>query len=182
MIIKPQTLVKLTDEAWKEIPLSGGQYFISNYGRVKSFAYDKKNGRILNPGNLKGGFKTVSLWLENNRKTYYVHHLVAKVWLSKPLDGQIFVIHLDGNNKNNRSSNLIWMSKIEMLERQREIIKTKNIHRRSHSKLSESDVKFLKSLLKKNVNQTKLSKLFCISQMQISRIKRNENWGYLEPL
>lgn len=48
---------------------------------------------------------------------------------------------------------------------------------RNYSKLNESDVKIIKHQLSIGVPGAALAKHFGVSEMQISRIKRNENWS-----
>jgi len=38
----------------------------------------------------------------------------------------------------------------------------------------------LKSMLQRGVVQAKIAKMFCISEMQVTRIKRGENWGHVQ--
>jgi len=40
MLEEQRNLRKLDDELWRDIPHSNGCYQVSNYGRVKSFAYN----------------------------------------------------------------------------------------------------------------------------------------------
>ena len=49
----------------------------------------------------------------------------------------------------------------------------------NNSKLKEKDVMLLKSMLQRGVSQSKIAKMFCISEMQVTRIKRGENWGHV---
>jgi len=53
---------------------------------------------------LKVGFS-----LDNKKKYYNVHRLVAIAFLANP-DNKAVVNHLDGNKHNNNISNLIWAS------------------------------------------------------------------------
>jgi len=48
---------------------------------------------------------------------------------------------------------------------------------RNYSKLKESDVKIIKHQLSMGVPGAALARHFGVSEMQISRIKRNENWN-----
>lgn len=110
MLHKKRSLKKIDDEYWKEIPNCDRPYLISNYGRIKSFIYDKKNGTLLK-GSETHGFKQATLAVKKVRRTFYVHKLVAEIWLPKPSDKHTIVIHLDGNLKNNHVSNLEWHTK-----------------------------------------------------------------------
>ena len=178
MILRPRKLVELKDEEWRVIPDSDDLYFISNYGRVKSFA-NKEDGEILK-GNIIKGFKTANFKVKKKKQSFYIHRLVAGVWLPKPADDCNYVVHLDGNKKNNRVSNLTWMTKEKMLEHKNRI--RKKVIKISNSKLKFSDVRVIKSMLQKGVNHVTIAKLFCISGMQVTRIKRGENWGHVNPL
>ncbi len=179
-------LKKLKDEIWRVVPDSNERYQVSNYGRIKSFAYDKKDGQILKCSVING-FKIVQLATNKGRYKIYIHKLVAQIWTSKPSDKHIFVTHLDGNLTNNHISNLEWHTRETLTEKHRELgnRKNKNPNRKKiirTSKLNESDIRHLKSMLEKGVTQTKIAKMFCISEMQVTRIKRGENWGHIKPL
>lgn len=51
----------------------------------------------------------------------------------------------------------------------------------TYHKLNEKDVKQVKSMLNKGIKGKIIAKMFCISEMQITRIKRGENWGHIKP-
>ncbi len=180
-IKKERKLRKLEDEQWKEIPGSNGMYLISNYGRIRSFRFDHQNGQILRPHTLKG-YLAVSLKKVNCSK--YIHKIVAENWVEKPSPEHAFVIHIDGNKKNNHYKNLAWVTKEELLKRNSELMKLKNskLDKKlliKSSKLKESDVKVIKSMLKKGVTQSIIARLFKISEMQVTRIKRGDNWSHV---
>lgn len=48
---------------------------------------------------------------------------------------------------------------------------------RHNTRLKERDIIQLKMMLQRGIPQVKIAKLFCISEMQVTRIKRGENWG-----
>ena len=170
-------LIKLEDEIWKVIPDSNERYQVSNYGRVKSFAYNKKDGRILNCFVING-FKQVQINTKKKKQKFYVHKLVAQVWIPKPSDAHSFVTHLDRNLKNNHISNLEWHTRETLTKKHRKFGNRKNIIR--NSKLNESDIRHLNSMLERGIVQSRIAKLFCISEMQVTRIKRGENWGHIK--
>lgn len=184
MIIKQRKLRKIDDEIWQVVPKSNNQYQISNYGRIKSFAFNKKDGQILKLSEING-FKHVRLKIDKAIQSYYVHKLVAEVWIPKPSDKHTFVTHLDGNLKNNHVINLEWHTKDSLVIKRRDFLKQKYIDSQrpiqiNNSKLKESDIKLLKSMLQRGVLQSKIAKMFCISEMQVTRIKRGENWGHIQ--
>jgi DNA invertase Pin-like site-specific DNA recombinase len=51
----------------------------------------------------------------------------------------------------------------------------------TYSKLKLEEVALIKSMLKRGVKQKLIAKMFCISEMQITRIKRGENWNEVLP-
>lgn len=183
MIIKQRKLVKIEDEIWRVVPDYNSRYQVSNYGRVKSFAYNQKEGVILKSHVIRG-FKTVHLRSNEKRKTYYVHRLAAEIWVPMPSAEHIFVAHKDGNLKNNHVSNLSWMTKEMLAEHHRELSSKKGFRKSanqmSNSKLKIGDVKLLKSMLERGTPQSRIAKMFCISEMQVTRIKRGENWGHVQ--
>ena len=167
------------DEQWKEIDGSEGIYFISNYGRIKSFTRDKINGRIMKPAQVKG-FATINIKLHGKQKTYLLHKLLAQTFIPNSDPNATYVIHIDFNVQNNHVSNLAWVSRQESYSR---VMKHLNDINKStpgkmmpYSKLKPDDVKAIKSMLIKGVKQKIIAKMFCVSEMQITRIKRGDNW------
>ena len=179
-----RNLRKIDDEIWKQVPLADKKYEVSSYGRVKSYCYDKVNGKILKPG-LTKGFHTVTFKTEGKKKTFLVHKLVAIVFIQKENNDQSIVIHLDWNKRNNHYKNLQWVTKEaaykRIMPRLQEINKIKNKGIIRNSKLKAEDVKVLKGMLEKGVKQNVIAKLFSISEMQVTRIKRGENWAKIKP-
>jgi len=179
-----RNLRKIEDEIWMEVPIADKRYEVSSYGRVKSYCYDKVKGKILKPG-LTKGFHTVTFKTNGNKKTFLVHKLVAMVFVKKESENQTIVIHLDWNKRNNHYKNLQWVTKEAAYERimprLQEINKIKNKGIIRNSKLKADDVKVLKGMLEKGVKQNVIAKLFSISEMQVTRIKRGENWAKIKP-
>ena len=180
---KERKLKKLVDEEWKEIPESDGKYSISNYGRIKSFFYNKPDGQILKQYSMKG-FNAVGLTRTSHSR--YVHKLVALTWIGPPQENETMVIHIDGNIRNNFYRNLKWASQDEVLKRHSSLMieRGKKLTKKqliTASKLKENDVRHIKTMLRKGITQHVIAKLFKVSEMQITRIKRGENWPYVEP-
>ncbi len=183
MIIEQKKLRKIDDEEWKEVVGSNGRYLLSNYGRVKSFVLNKKDGVLLKCTPING-FKATQFTINKVNHRYFVHKLVAEYWIERPSENHIYVTHLDRNLKNNHVSNLAWLDRETLLKQYREYFtKLFNDPKRrkvmTSSKLKESDIKVLKGMLERGVPQVKIAKMFCISEMQVTRIKRGENWGHV---
>lgn len=105
-------------EVWKEIDGYNQRYEVSNYGRVRSKDMvvngrlqncHKIKGRILKPHTDKEGYKGVVLCINQKRKTFRLHRLVAAAFIPNP-DNKPCVDHIDGDKSNNRADNLRWVT------------------------------------------------------------------------
>lgn len=115
-----------------------------------------------------------------------VHRLVAEYFLEKPSEEHILVAHLNFDKKDNHVSNLAWMTRAENVEHQKlspYVILAKRaafnqrFEERKNFKLTTSKVMLIKKKLNKGYTQKSLAKKYNVSEMQISRIKRGENWA-----
>lgn len=118
-----------------------------------------------------------------------VHRLVAEYFLNKPSEQHTIVAHLDYNKLNNQFSNLKWMTPEENIAHQQKspyVIarKSEDIHQRRLSsnvnKLTVTKVMLLKKLLNQGKPLKSLVKQFKVTETQIRRIKKGENWGDIE--
>lgn len=118
-----------------------------------------------------------------------VHRLVAEYFLEKPTPGQTIVAHIDHDKLNNRANNLQWMTPEENYEHQKHsphVIKEKQErqHRRKENsratKLSVTKVMLMKKMINQGKPMKQLVKQFKVTDTQILRIKRGENWADIE--
>ena len=101
------TIKDLQGEEWKQID-SKGKYYISTYGRVKS--YQGRQARILKPYTNQCGYLRVDIQTDH-RRTYLVHKLVALAFIPNDNPKEKDTIdHIDGNKANNSVCNLRWLS------------------------------------------------------------------------
>ncbi|MFT3910517.1 MAG: NUMOD4 domain-containing protein [Ferruginibacter sp.] len=125
---------------------------------------------------------------EKNRTIYYhslIHRLVATYFLRKPSASQTIVAHLDYNKLNNKVSNLKWMTADENYLHQQSspyVIAEKKLRENksgghSITKLNVKKVMLLKKLLNQNKPVRQLAKKFKVTDTQIIRIRKGENWG-----
>jgi hypothetical protein len=117
------------------------------------------------------------------------HRLVADYFLQKKSDKHTVVAHLDFDKLNNKLNNLKWMTLEENYEHQKNspfVIEAKLKVKQGYNenskatKLTVTKVMLLKKLLNQNKPIKQLVKLFKISETQILRIKRGENWTNVE--
>lgn len=166
-------------EKWKFIDFTEGKYQISNYGRIKSFCHDPEEGKIVKVSNIKG-FNAYSFIVGKKKKQFYIHKLVAQIFVKKDSEDQTKVIHIDWDKLNNYYKNLKWVTTEESYKRIQKKMKD-NVDKTGKSstaaKLIADDVILLKHMLNKGIKQNVIAKLFAISEMQVTRIKRKENWA-----
>ncbi|MGC8803265.1 MAG: NUMOD4 domain-containing protein [Bacteroidales bacterium] len=171
-------------EIWKSIPYTDHKYEISNFGRVKSYCQNPKKGKILKPSKI-GGFYVVSLKVKGKSRHFLVHKLVAEAFVPKEKESDEAVIHLDWDKTNNYYKNLKWVSKNECYQRMHKKLQEDRKKKGkvvTYSKLKAEEVSLIKSMLARGVKQKLIAKMFCVSEMQITRIKKGENWKEILPL
>jgi hypothetical protein len=174
------------NEKWVLINFEGVEnpprYEVSNYGRMKSFQNDTKDGTLIN-GSIIQGYRSLNIRTGGKTINRYFHKLIAELFLTRDNPNQTYVIHLDHDKKNNHFQNLKWVSKEEMIEHNRTSpnILNREIPRRTRNyKLTESKVKMIKKLLKNEKNRLKMiAKQFGITHTQLNRIRSGENWKHV---
>ena len=181
------------NEDWKEILFPPGalrkRYAISNYGRVVSYTSTMADGQLVKGGCLKG-YNTLPLRPFGKSTTYYVHKLVAQSFLPLPHEGEAYVIHLDYNKSNNYVRNLKWATRQATFVHQQgnpSVLEgRKKVKKRcpeTGPKLTSTQVMRLKKKLLDPGKKTKLriiAKQFGVSEMQLHRIRKGENWAHVE--
>jgi len=118
-----------------------------------------------------------------------VHRLVAENFLIVPSAAHTIVTHLDHDKLNNQVSNLKWITEEEKSVHQRSsplVIAEKAKRKQSgfnhpgRSKLTITKVMFLKKLLNEGKPISNLAKQFKITETQVVKIKKEENWASVE--
>ena len=103
-------ITELPGEEWRPVKEYGGQYFVSNFGRVKSM----KNAqpRLLVQHKNNKGYFSVALCKNGCSRYWLTHRLVAIAFIEndEPLY-KTTVDHIDGDKSNNCANNLRWLSK-----------------------------------------------------------------------
>lgn len=182
------------NEEWREIPFEKGalrkRYAVSNYGRIISYCSDDFSDASLVKGGTLKGYKTLPVRPFGRSTTLYVHKLVAQQFIEKMNEDQTFVIHLDYNKCNNFAENLRWANKKDMFGHQQGNPTVLEGRKRMKgrkpcegAKLTDTQVMLLKKRISDPGRKTRLkiiARQFGISEIQLHRIKRGENWSHVE--
>lgn len=184
---------KLSGEQWKQMQFAGWKqlkrrYAVSTKGRCCSYTKDMfTDGKLLD-GSLTTGYKTLNLHRPGNKGTIYLHREIAKLFCKKPTLRYKYVIHVNHNKTDNRSSNLKWATLEEMAAHQQhsplKIAYKKLQKERSATqkglKLTPTQVKTIKKIIqdpKRSITYKQLAKKYNVSEMTLYRIRSGENWG-----
>lgn len=175
------------NEVWKDIKGYEGKYRVSNSGKVFSI---RSNKLMVARDNGCGYFQ---VGLNNGKQVYfYVHRLVMISFVGE-VAGKPFVNHIDGDKSNNNLHNLEWCTQSE---NQKHAFRTKlQVHdeeyrksRRlrfqgegsSTAKLTEKDVLDIRRFWADGThNQFEMSKMYNVTQANISRIVKRLTWKHL---
>lgn len=105
-------------EIWKDVVGYEGLYQVSNKGNVRSLDHYASNGfkeilykgRVLKWNRNKKGYWSVMLCKQGKPKRFYVHRLVAEMFIPNPHDLPE-INHKDENQLNNCVENLEWCNR-----------------------------------------------------------------------
>ncbi len=148
----------------------------------KSFSY-KKNKNVYDAILKKDVLKRTFYWAS------LIHRLVAEHFLPSPTPEQIIVIHTDHDKLNNKVNNLKWVTDEEKNSHQltsplviaeKEKRKDSVTYHPANSKLSVTQVMYLKKLLNEGKPIRNLAKQFKITETQVTKIKKKESWASVE--
>jgi hypothetical protein len=188
-------------ETFKEIILEEKlqlRYAISNFGRFVSFTDKIEEGRFVKGGKQDG----YRIWRyrvrdENNKLQYryaFFYKIVAKYFIPKTSDMQVYVLHLNYNRSDDHVGNLKWATRAEMLAhgkkspfviaaRKKQLADIRAKRLQQGNKLTSTQVMLLKKKLLDPNRKTRLKMLarqFGVSEMTLQRIRTGENWGHIK--
>ena len=175
-------------EKWKELRFNvkglRSRYAISTHGRVASFRENLSDGNLL-AGTMNNGYLSLKIKPGGKDLQMMVHRLAAEAFQKKKNKNQKFVIHLNHKKTDNLLKNLRWATKEEMERHQQKspaVIKSRKIRKTEGHKLNIAKVKEIKRKIKNRGTTTmkSIARKYRISEMQLYRIKRGENWGHVK--
>jgi len=174
---------KLEGEIWKPIEGFEGLYDISSHGRVfthQQFGKGHREARIRKQFLKSNGYLRVNLSKNNTQKGFYIHRLVAQNFIENP-ENKPQVNHIDCVKTNNHVNNLEWTSAKENVSHAwNNGLYNCHVGQNHHnSRLSNTQVKEIKTLLKEGVTQSYISKLYNISEKHVSKINVGYIWRHI---
>lgn len=150
-----------------------GLYRITSEGIIKSM----RTGNLLKPSRDKDGYlKVVLVSKRRNRKTFRVHRLVGKVFISNPKN-KPQINHKNGIKTDNRVENLEWVTAKENI-RHAFLNKLKvplSGVNHPNCKLSLKDVRTIIKLLKDKYTQVSIADKYNTHQSTISHINTGQH-------
>jgi hypothetical protein len=102
-----------TQEIWKPVAECNGEYYVSSWGRVKS--YKCGNERIMKPYTTAMGYLRIGILVNDKQKMHKIHRLVATAFIEN-IDNKPEVNHKDANKTNNHIDNLEWVTRKENIQ------------------------------------------------------------------
>lgn len=161
------------EEIWKEKELNGLNYYISNFGNIKT-----KN-KYIKLRNDKDGYLVFTAGTKNNRNSFKVHRLVAELYVENP-NNKPEVNHLDFNRNNSKFDNLSWCTHLENIEysvkNNKNIIINNNGENNPNSKLTEENVRAIKNMIDNNKKVSEIARKFNVGWQTINHIKNGNTW------
>ncbi len=170
------------NEVWKTLMFEGltkeQKFEVSNIGRVRRTHKRTGEWQYIKGSNCKG-YRIFSFRAAEKGKqiTKSLHRIVAENFMKQPSIVYKHVLHLDFVKHNNVVENLKWVTKDELSAHQ----KTNPNYKKKlvyNSKLSIDQVKEIKRTLRDDdkIVYARLARKYGITQTQLNRIRKGENW------
>lgn len=173
-----------TPETWKTIPGFSADYEVSDLGRVRSYRAHGGKRRLSEPHLLStrlspNGYLRVGLQVASGKQEVVtVHSLVAAAFLGPRPEGQQ-VAHGDGDRANARLSNLRYATPVENANDKHVHGTTVRGERNGISKLTEGDVREIRSRRSAGETQLSVAQAFGISRSNVQWIEHGRNWSHV---
>lgn len=162
---------------WDTLVIGGipTKYEVSTKGEVRN----TKTGRILKQTLSKFGYLTLQLSdkhfnAKNHRKKFFVHRLVAFVFIHNPdPEHKIQVNHIDHNRTNNFVNNLEWVSPLENQE------DCSQFGTQANRILTEEQVEEICKRLENGERPKDICKDYGVKEMAIKKIAKGITWRFI---
>ena len=165
------------DEVVVKLESPYSNYSITNFGNI----FSNDNQYCLTPRD-KEGYLRVTLTNDfGETKDVFMHRLIAKAFIPNP-ENKPYINHKDGVKNNNDIENLEWVTPKEnaIHASRTKLLKMGEEHH--NSKITEDDVRFIRSELKKGKTQAQIvresNKKYTRSIVQ--KIHLNKRWKHVK--
>jgi hypothetical protein len=164
-------------------------YKINKSGKILSLP--KKRGRFqqgekfLKHNTDKDGYKTITLYKNGIQKTYKIHRLVAKEFISNP-ENKPFINHKNGIKNDNKIKNLEWCTQSEnekharrtgLKKTSQQTIDTISKQGKKARAFNELQIREIREKVKRpEYNTVSLGRIYGVASSTIGRIARNESY------
>lgn len=179
--VYPVELNDLEGETWKNIENYGGDYQISNFGKIKSFKNDKV--KIRKPYLDKDGYLQIVLSKNGISKWLKIHRLVAEAFIPN-LENKPDVDHIFNNKFDNFAGNLRWVTKTENNRYAYETNRVKTGEDNYKAKLTNEQALWCKQVYKprdKEFGAAALSRKFGVNVRTMCDIVRGKTYKKILP-
>ena len=151
------------------------------YAREDGTIYSEQSNKILSPQLDKNGYEKVQMMsTDGKRHRYSVHRLILENFNPVENMSKLQVNHKDGNKRNNKLSNLEWVTNYENTQHaiQHGLRDTKG-ERNASAKLTEKDIYDIIELFHKNVSCAAIARQYHVNESTIGRIKLRKSWVHI---
>lgn len=168
-------------ETWQFVPGFEGEYEVSTLGRLRSHVLGQQ--RILRCAPDSRGYIPVFLYGKRQRKRYWLHRLIAEVFIPNPQQRRE-VNHKNGNKSDCRVENLEWVSRSQNIRHAYENGLVKYVGKRgadsNKAVLTNEQVLQLRKLYEeREYTQRELAEMFNISRSTVYQILKRRSWSHI---
>lgn len=165
------------NETWREcLP----NYEVSDMGRVRRSTHGRKTyaGRLMALVLMKIGYLAVRPTIDGKNKHFYVHELVAAVFLGPRPKGAT-INHIDGIKTNNTPDNLEYVTHAHNMRHARDMGLMVRGESHGGSKLTEAIVRMIRDDRNAGLSYSKLAAKHGISIAHAFNIVHKKTWSHI---
>lgn len=166
--------ISIEGEEWKYIKKYGDKYMVSNRGNIFSLHRKSLMTLIIN----SGGYKTIKLIHNKNKRQQLIHHLVYKTFVGD-IKKNYVIDHIDRNKTNNCLNNLRMVTKSENCRNVNKNIRGKEVEVYKDDKLIGKYKNINTSLEKLNING-EINKKKIYNAIKNNKIIYGIKWKYVK--